>query len=105
MIREPVLGSREGLSLEYFHYTVGCVYKKFTKDGDTMQSIPKQPGVLGIDVGTSGMKMAFMILKNVKYFLQEKYPTYYPYPDGLSNRRRIGGMRSFMGWILFGRGI
>ena len=46
-----------------------------------MQSIPKQPGVLGIDVGTSGMKMAFYDFEgNEILSTREEYPTYYPYP-------------------------
>ncbi|NLJ37257.1 MAG: hypothetical protein GX432_00645, partial [Candidatus Atribacteria bacterium] len=45
-----------------------------------MRSIPKQPGVLGIDVGTSGTKMAFYDFEgNEIISTREEYPTYHPY--------------------------
>ena len=45
-----------------------------------MRSIQKQPGVLGIDVGTSGTKMAFYDFEgNEIISTREEYPTYHPY--------------------------
>ena len=46
-----------------------------------MKLIPKQPGVLGIDVGTSGMKMAFYDFEGNEILMtREEYPTYHPLP-------------------------